>query len=110
MTLIREIVKDMEDMRGDQRFGAETLPILWGVRRTKQLLYGLIGFFIGVLYFLEPRLSKIEALYHLMMLPVLLHFAWTLHKADTKRDFDWLSAYAKWIMLAGVVGIGLMAL
>ena len=38
MTLVREIVKDMEDMKGDTTFGCRTLPIVGGIRRTKNLL------------------------------------------------------------------------
>lgn len=45
ITLIREIIKDMEDMKGDERFGCKTLPIIWGVAHTKKLIYGIIALF-----------------------------------------------------------------
>ncbi len=38
ISLIREIIKDMQDIRGDARFGCRTIPIIWGLRRTKYLL------------------------------------------------------------------------
>ena len=50
ISLIREIIKDMQDIRGDARFGCRTLPIVWGLRRTKYLLYGLIGAFLISLF------------------------------------------------------------
>lgn len=34
MTMAREIVKDMEDMVGDEKEGASTLPILYGKRKS----------------------------------------------------------------------------
>lgn len=34
MTMAREIVKDMEDMVGDEKEGAETLPIVYGKRKS----------------------------------------------------------------------------
>ena len=37
--LIREVIKDMEDLSGDHRFGYRTLPVVWGIRKTKQFLF-----------------------------------------------------------------------
>jgi 4-hydroxybenzoate polyprenyltransferase len=31
ITLIREIIKDMEDLKGDEKHGCKTLPIIWGI-------------------------------------------------------------------------------
>ncbi|WP_461865324.1 geranylgeranylglycerol-phosphate geranylgeranyltransferase [Thermococcus sp.] len=33
----REIMKDIEDMRGDKAKGARTLPIIWGIKRSAYL-------------------------------------------------------------------------
>ena len=35
ISLIREVVKDMEDMEGDRRYGCKTMPIVWGINATK---------------------------------------------------------------------------
>src|SRR5687767_945779 len=35
ISLIREVVKDMEDMSGDARYGCRTMPIVWGVNASK---------------------------------------------------------------------------
>jgi len=52
MNLIRELIKDIMDIRGDLRLGAKTFPIQYGIRKTKYLiglisifLFGLIGFY-----------------------------------------------------------------
>ncbi|WP_052695597.1 geranylgeranylglycerol-phosphate geranylgeranyltransferase [Hymenobacter sp. AT01-02] len=42
LTMVREIVKDVEDMRGDAQHDCYTLPIVWGVVRTKWVA----GFFL----------------------------------------------------------------
>ena len=34
-TLIREAIKDIEDMQGDAKYGCRTMPIVWGVNATK---------------------------------------------------------------------------
>ncbi|MFK5065625.1 hypothetical protein, partial [Klebsiella pneumoniae] len=31
ISIIREVVKDMEDMEGDRRYGCTTMPIVWGL-------------------------------------------------------------------------------
>ncbi len=50
ISLIREIIKDMEDVRGDASHGCRTLPIVWGIPRTKTALYLLIALFIPSLF------------------------------------------------------------
>jgi len=52
MTLVREIIKDMEDLKGDHTFGCKTLPIVWGLRKTKVLLY----FLLAILYAIRMRM------------------------------------------------------
>ena len=39
MTMIREIIKDLEDREGDAHHGAHTLPIALGMRPTKMILF-----------------------------------------------------------------------
>ncbi len=38
LNLIREIVKDIQDVRGDMRLGAQTLPIKYGIKKTKLIV------------------------------------------------------------------------
>ncbi|MCS6834201.1 MAG: geranylgeranylglycerol-phosphate geranylgeranyltransferase, partial [Flammeovirgaceae bacterium] len=42
ITLFRQIIKDIKDMKGDLHFGSKTLPIVWGIRKTKIFLGVLI--------------------------------------------------------------------
>lgn len=35
LNLMREVVKDIQDVRGDVRLGAQTLPIRYGIKKTK---------------------------------------------------------------------------
>lgn len=41
-TLIREIVKDIEDVDGDSSYGVRSIPILLGLRKSRILLFTLI--------------------------------------------------------------------
>jgi 4-hydroxybenzoate polyprenyltransferase len=106
MTLIREIIKDMEDLKGDDTFGCKTLPIVWGLRRTKFLLYGLLLVFVVTVLVLNYLFIKLPLYYFLVFLfPPLLWLLYRLIKADTRKDFTWLSNFCKLIMLLGILSI-----
>ncbi|MBX2967887.1 MAG: geranylgeranylglycerol-phosphate geranylgeranyltransferase [Cyclobacteriaceae bacterium] len=109
MTLVREIIKDMEDLKGDNTYGCKTIPIVWGIRKTKNLLYVIIGFFGVVVLLINQLYVKLSVIYFLMLLFVPL--AWLvaqLVKADTKRDYSWLSSFCKVIMLLGILSMAIV--
>jgi 4-hydroxybenzoate polyprenyltransferase len=106
ISLIREIIKDMEDMKGDATFGCQTLPIIWGIRRTKTLLYLLIASFLFVLFMLSLYLHQALVTYFCVF--ILIPVGWLTFKlirADTKKDFTYLSTLCKVIMLSGVLSM-----
>lgn len=108
ISLIREVVKDMEDREGDERYGCKTMPIVWGLQSSKLfvgiwtvvlmaslLIIQVIGLFkgwwLGVLFTLLT-----------VILP-LLRFIIELKKAQTAAAFHRLSTLIKAIMLAGIL-------
>lgn len=106
MTLIREIVKDMEDLKGDNTFGCRTLPIVWGIRKTKVLLYILLASLASSVLLLNAWYSQLPLSYFLIFLFIPL--GWLLLRlirADTRKDFYWLSQACKIIMLLGVISM-----
>jgi 4-hydroxybenzoate polyprenyltransferase len=106
MTLIREIVKDMEDLKGDNTFGCRTLPIVWGIRKTKVLLYILLGSLASSVLFLNAWYSQLPLSYFLIFLFIPLGMLLLrLVRADTRKDFYWLSQACKIIMLLGVISM-----
>jgi 4-hydroxybenzoate polyprenyltransferase len=104
ITLIREIIKDMEDVKGDEKHGCRTLPIIWGIARTKLLVYVLIASFITTLFILATQLpnQRIAYIFLIMMLPVGF-LTYKLVYADKPKDFAFLSDACKVIMLIGVL-------
>src|SRR5947208_952823 len=48
-TLLREIIKDAEDIKGDQISDCKTLPIVLGIRKTKSILIFISIAFIIIL-------------------------------------------------------------
>ena len=108
ISLIREIIKDMEDRQGDETFGCKTLPIIWGISKTKTLLYILSGFFIFLLFFLSGTLgNRTLIIYLLLLILPIAYFITKLVYAHTKRDFAYLSDFCKLLMLSGVLSMAL---
>ena len=106
MTLVREIIKDIEDLKGDDTFGCKTLPIVLGIRRTKFIIY-LILIMFGVAVIVLDLLYVGLPIYYLgIFLFMPLCFLWIrLIRADTVRDFAWLSRICKIIMVLGIVSM-----
>lgn len=106
MTLIREVVKDMEDMKGDTTFGCKTLPIVWGIRKTKSFVYAIIAIFSILVLWLDYQELKISWIYFipLLFLPMSI-LVFRLIKADTKKEFYQLSQLCKIIMLLGIISM-----
>jgi len=106
MTLVREIVKDMEDLKGDDTFGCRTLPIVWGIRKTKWILYVLLVVLVASVVLLNEWYTQLPLRYFVIFLfiPLSLLFV-KLVGADTRKDFYWLSQWCKIIMLFGVVSM-----
>jgi 4-hydroxybenzoate polyprenyltransferase len=109
MTLIREIIKDMEDLKGDNTYGCKTLPIVWGLRKTKFALYAIIFVFSISVAIINYLYVNLPILYFVMLLFVPLAWLTTqLIRADTKKDFGWLSSFCKVIMLLGILSMALI--
>ncbi len=105
-TLMREVIKDMEDLRGDKTFGCRTLPIIWGYRRTKRFIYGILAsFIITVVYIiLQAELPTLQIYFIFMLLPA-GYFVYKLYWCDTQKGFRFLSHFLKGVMLSGVLVI-----
>ncbi|MDH4059132.1 MAG: prenyltransferase, partial [Cyclobacteriaceae bacterium] len=84
-------------------------PIVWGIRKTKFLIYFIIAIFSGAVLYINLVYVHLPLIYFVMLLFVPL--AWLviqLIRADTKRDYKWLSSFCKVIMLLGVLSMALV--
>jgi 4-hydroxybenzoate polyprenyltransferase len=115
-TLLREIIKDTEDLRGDQKFKAKTLPIVLGIRKTKRILFVgqilLIILTLAYCFSFEALSISGDKVYWrflgFMLILVLLPMAYMaklIKKADVKKDFTQLSFISKLVMLFGIISM-----
>lgn len=109
ITLVREIIKDIEDLKGDETFGCKTLPIVWGIRKTKLFTYFLLLLFailaLGLHWWIAPLPMNFFAWF--LFLPMMVLLGWLI-RADTRRDFYQLSQFCKVIMLAGILSMAFL--
>ena len=109
MTLVREIVKDMEDLKGDHTFGCKTLPIVLGIRKSKMVLYAIITIFVFTVFFIDYAYGQLPEYFFLVFLFIpLAIFIYQLTRADTVRQFSLLSSYCKLIILLGIVSMAFL--
>ncbi len=110
-TVIREIVKDMEDLQGDKEEGCQTLPIVIGIKYSKifvflMTLFTLIS--IWALYFKIDKINNsIYSLYYFIAfisIPFIISI-YLLYKAESSKHFHKLSSLYKVIMLMGILYI-----
>lgn len=105
-TIIREVVKDIEDLQGDEAFGCKTLPIVYGIRKTKGFLF-LFNFLFGAS--LSYLLLNIASPFGLILMTgnivLLTTLTIVLYKADTKKEFHQLSTVTKIIMMLGILSM-----
>src|SRR5690606_28797473 len=106
ISLIREVIKDMEDVKGDKNFGCQTLPVKYGLRTTKKVIFFVEAFFIVSLVIIGIFEGFKRLMFYILLVIVTLAiFSFMLTSADTKKDFAFLSRFCKFIMICGVVSM-----
>ncbi len=110
ISLIREAVKDVEDMPGDERYGCRTMPIVWGVNAAKVYIAVWLIILISILIVIQVYILQFQwwwAVVYcvpLIILPLLYIFR-KLFKAVTVQDYHKLSTLLKLTMLTGIVSM-----
>lgn len=111
INLIREIVKDMEDIEGDLDSGSKSLPIVLGMNKTKIVLSVLLTISVLVLgwysyaYFFENDLYIVLVYVLALVLTPLVYVVIRLWEAKQKKDFTHLSLVLKAIILFGILSL-----
>lgn len=108
-TLLREIVKDMQDEYGDREMECRTLPIKLGIKWTKYVVYSLIIVIVGLLSFfvfagIHFEESSLTERYFVFGIVIPLIFvAYLTYRAHTASDYKQVSNLVKFVMLTGTL-------
>jgi len=110
ISLIREAIKDMEDMEGDAKYGCRTMPIVWGVNVTKVYVAVWLIVLIAVLFILQVYVlqfkwwlavgySVVAIIFPLILILI------KLRKSVSSLQFHQLSNMTKFVMLTGILSM-----
>ena len=115
ISLIREVVKDIEDMEGDAKYNCKTMPIVWGVPSSKVFagvwLVVLIGVLFIILFYALQLGWWLTTLYCFLL--VILPLALLLRKlyvAQNTPQYHRVSSIIKLVMLSGILSMLLFKL
>jgi len=110
ISLVREVIKDMEDLGGDLKYGCRTMPIVWGIPVSKVFTAVWIVVLAAGIVLIEVYIIQAgwlpAAAYGLVA--ILLPLVWVLRKlyqAQVPADYHRLSNRVKLIMLAGILSM-----
>lgn len=110
ISLIREAVKDMEDIEGDRRYGCSTMPIRWGMNAAKVYVALWLIVLIVLVIVTQAYVSQFRWWWPnsystvLIILPLGYIFL-KLFRASTAQQFHQLSTITKLVMLTGILSI-----
>ncbi len=106
LILVREMIKDMENIAGDMAQGYRTIPLLYGTTVSNTLISVLI------LLTLLPALLLINYfdvgfmyVYFIGSIALLIVFLFLLWKSSSKKHYVWLHNILKFIIVSGVFSI-----
>ena len=109
INLLREIIKDIEDVNGDYKAQMKTLPILIGRERTTMVVFALsfIPLLAVVNYIVSQLYNNMLAVIYFLIFVVgpMLYFTIKVFSAEQKKDYQHLSNVLKVIMLFGVLSL-----
>ena len=113
LTLVREIIKDIEDFEGDQAYGRNTLPVFLGKKAAKSIAAAILLFTLLALTYLfgahlnylpTGKFDIITLIYLIvcLVIPIFILLI-ILLTADKKEDYHKASRLNKLIMLSGLL-------
>ncbi len=100
---MRELTKDLENIKGDLALDYKTIPITYGEKTSKAMLTVLSAITLIPIYLL---LNKYEIghmyIYFYLCVMLLVVFLLLLWKSNSKTHYLWLHNILKFIIVAGV--------
>jgi 4-hydroxybenzoate polyprenyltransferase len=109
-TVIREAIKDIEDMQGDAKYGCRTMPIVWGVNATKVYVAVWLVVILALLVVLQVYVFRfgwwLAMAYSVVFIIAPFVFIFLrLFKAAIQKDYHQLSNWTKLVMLSGLLSM-----
>ncbi len=112
ITFIREVIKDIEDVKGDTAQNCETIPLVWGITNAKRIVYFFIGLLVLLLiitniYFFSINKILIIYLSATVLIPAVFIYI-KISRAMNSAEFHNISTYIKLVTLFGIISMVLI--
>ena len=109
LLLIREMIKDLENIKGDVANDYQTIPVLYGESFSKKVITLLtISTIIPIYFLVEIFEVGYMDLYFYVSMIVLIFFLQKLWKSNSKADYLLLHNILKFLVVSGVFCIVLI--
>lgn len=106
---MREIIKDLENIKGDFTLDYRTIPVVYGEKSSKYLLSIVSLFTLAIIYILLSGFDTgMMFYYYYFSIAVLLFFIIVLWKYDSKKYYNFLHNLLKSLIVLGVLSIVLI--
>jgi len=116
INLVREIIKDIEDINGDNSQGIRTLPIIIGFKKTAIIAFVLLLIpTLYLFYYINDNLFANDLYYSifyilaLVIAPIIFCLI-KIVNAKEKSDFHFISQLLKWIIFFGILSVAVITL
>lgn len=107
--LIRELIKDLEKIKGDFTQNYQTIPVKYGENFTKILITVISILTLNPIYFLlkYPEIGGMRYYFYLSI-GILLFFIILIWMSTSKRNYIVLHLIIKFLILSGVASLSLI--
>ena len=103
---MREVLKDLENIKGDMANGYPTIPVVYGEQISKHILVGLIVISAIPIYLLLDRYEIGCMQYYFYSIPIFfIAFTISIYKTKQQKYYKGLHAILKIIIVAGAFSI-----
>ena len=113
ITFVREIIKDIEDIQGDQQNQCRSIPIIYGIRKSKIICISLLSVVIILIVhlYIQNHIINLQefniytSIYFIMLTIIILYSIISIYKSNNKKDFNMISKSLKTIMFLGLISL-----
>ena len=110
ISLVREVIKDMEDMEGDARYGCRTMPLVWGLNAAKFFCVSWLTMLVAALIFIQFYVLQYRWWLTIVftcsgVIYPILRVLKKLSNAEQPAQFHQLSQLIKTIMMMGILSM-----
>ncbi|MCB0399254.1 MAG: geranylgeranylglycerol-phosphate geranylgeranyltransferase [Winogradskyella sp.] len=111
INLLREVIKDIEDINGDHKVGMQTMPIVLGRDRANKIAFvlSLIPLFAVVYYIVTSLYTQqfLVAYFLVFVVAPLIYITIKIFSAEQQSHYKHISLMLKLVMLSGMLSMSL---